>query len=94
MLRAWEELPDFMRTDEVRPYYDALAKKKGQLFIKRIFDICASIAVLIILSPVMLIIAVLIAKDSKGGVFYRQERVTQYGKIFRIHKFRTMIANA
>ena len=36
--REWEELPDFMRTEAVRPYYDSLNRKKGQLFLKRVFD--------------------------------------------------------
>ena len=49
---------------------------------------------LVILSPLLLIISILIVTDSKGGVFYRQERVTQYGKKFKIFKFRTMVANA
>ena len=42
----------------------------------------------------MIVIAVMIKLDSKGSVFYRQERVTTYGKRFRIHKFRTMVSNA
>lgn len=46
---------------------------------------------MIILSPVMLILSVLIVIDSKGGVFFRGERVGQYGKTFRIFKFRSMI---
>ena len=49
---------------------------------------------MILLSIPMLIIAVMIKMDSKGPVFYRQERVTRYGKKFRIHKFRTMVNNA
>ena len=83
-----------MQTDEVRKYYDILKKKQVSLFFKRIFDIVASLIMLIVLSPVFLILAVAIKLDSKGPVFYRQERVTQYGKRFRIHKFRTMVQNA
>lgn len=49
---------------------------------------------IILCSPILLIISILIVKDSKGGVFYRQERVTQYGRVFRIFKFRTMVQNA
>lgn len=94
MLKKWEELPSYMQTEAVRPYYDKLKKKKFSLFLKRTFDICAAIVMLIILSPVMIAIAVAIAMDSKGGIFFRQERVTQYGKVFRIHKFRTMVADA
>lgn len=83
-----------MQTEAVRPYYECLKKKKGSLLLKRIFDFTVSLAMLILLSPVLLILAVLIAIDSRGGVFYRQERVTQYGRKFKIFKFRTMVANA
>lgn len=94
LLKKWEQLPNEMQTDEVRKYYDILKKKQVSLFFKRIFDIVASLIMLVILSPVFLILAVAIKLDSKGPVFYRQERVTQYGKRFRIHKFRTMVQNA
>lgn len=94
MLKNWNELPEYMRTDEVRPYYDLLQKKKISLFFKRVFDIVVSLIMIILCSPILLIISILIVKDSKGGVFYRQERVTQYGRVFRIFKFRTMVQNA
>ena len=94
MLRKWEELPDFMRTPEVRPYWEILNKKRGQLILKRIFDIAAALILLILLAIPMAVIAVMIKRDSEGPVFYRQERVTTYGRHFRIHKFRTMVSNA
>lgn len=94
MLKNWNKLPEYMRTDEVRPYYDLLQRKKLSLFFKRIFDIVVSLIMIILCSPILLIISILIVKDSKGGVFYRQERVTQYGRVFRIFKFRTMVQNA
>ena len=94
MLRKWEELPDFMRNEEVRPYYEVLQKKKFSLILKRAMDLLGGLILLIILGIPMAIIAVLIKLDSPGPVFYRQERVTTYGKRFRIHKFRTMVANA
>lgn len=94
MLKKWEELPAYMRTEEIRPYYDSLRKKAVSLFLKRAFDIVTSLLMVILLSPALLIISILIARDSEGGVFFRQERITQYGKRFRIHKFRTMVANA
>lgn len=94
MLRRWEELPKFMRTPEVRPYWEKLYKKRWQLELKRSFDLCAAVMVLIVTAIPMLIIAVAIKLDSKGPVFYRQERVTTYGKRFKIHKFRTMVSNA
>ncbi len=94
MLKKWEDLPDFMRVPEVRPYWEILYKKRWQLALKRAFDVVAGIIILIILAIPMAIIAVWIKADSKGPVFYRQERVTTYGKHFRIHKFRTMVNNA
>ena len=94
VLRKWNELPDYMRTDEVRKYYDLLKKKKVSLVFKRLFDIVVSFLMLILLSPVFLVVAVMIKTDSKGPVFYRQLRVTQYGREFRIFKFRTMVNNA
>ena len=93
-MRKWEEIPDFMRIPEVRPYYDALKKKRVSLIVKRMFDVVSSGILLMVLSPVFVVLAVAIKIDSPGPVFYRQERVTQYGRIFRIHKFRTMVNNA
>ena len=94
MLRPWEELPDFMRIPEVRPYWEVLNKKRGQLIVKRLFDFAAAIVLLVLLAVPMAVIAVMIKLDSPGTVFYRQERVTTYGKSFRIHKFRTMVSDA
>ena len=94
MLKKWEDLPDYMRVDEVRPYWEVLNKKCGQLILKRIFDVLVALVFLVILFIPMLIIAIWIKVDSSGPVFYRQERVTTYGKHFKIHKFRTMVSNA
>lgn len=94
MLKKWDSLPDFMKNDAVRPYYEILRKKKASLFLKRVFDILVGLIILIITAIPMTIIAVMIKLDSEGPVFYRQERVTTYGKHFRIHKFRTMVSNA
>lgn len=94
MLCKWEELPQNMQNDAVRPYYDSLQEKKFSLLLKAIFDRVVSLLMLIGLSPIFLILAIMIKMDSPGEVFFRQERVTQYGKKFRIHKFRTMVKNA
>ena len=94
MLYRWEQLPGFMRTEEVRPYYEVLKKHWFGLLVKRTFDFVMSSVMLIILSPVFLTLAIWIKRDSVGPVFYRQERVTQYGRRFRIYKFRTMVQNA
>jgi lipopolysaccharide/colanic/teichoic acid biosynthesis glycosyltransferase len=93
-LIKWEKIPVEMQTEEVRKYYDILRKKRCALFFKRAFDIVVSLLMLIVLSPVFLLLAIAIKLDSKGPVFYRQLRVTQYGKKFRIFKFRTMVQNA
>ena len=94
MLKKWDDLPEFMKLDEVRPYYDSLNKKRVSLFFKRLFDIIAGFILLIILAIPMIVIAIMIKADSEGPVFYRQERITRYGKHFKIHKFRTMVSNA
>jgi len=57
---------------------------------KRIFDLCASLTGLVLLSPLFLLIAIFIKRDSRGPVFFRQTRVGREGQPFRIHKFRTM----
>ena len=94
LLKKWEDLPSEMQTEEVRKYYDILKKKRASLFFKRAFDVVVSLLMLVCLSPFFLILAIAIKLDSKGPVFYRQERVTQYGKHFRIFKFRSMVQNA
>lgn len=94
MLRRWEDLPPEMQTEAVRKYYDILRKKQGRLLIKRLFDIVVALILLLALAPVFLFLAVAIKLDSPGPVFYRQTRVTRYGKHFRIFKFRTMTADA
>jgi len=83
-----------MRTDDVRPYWEILQKKKGQLVLKRAFDLTAALALTAVTAVPMAAIAVRIKQDSPGPVFYRQERITTYGKTFRIHKFRTMVTDA
>ncbi len=90
----WEQLPEDMKNDDVRVYYDILQNKKCALFIKRAFDICASLFLLVVLSPVFLVTAVAIKIESPGPVLYRQVRKTQYGRDFRIHKFRSMYENS
>ena len=94
MLKKWEDLPTDMRVEAVRPYWEILNKKRGQLLIKRVFDFLIALILLILLFIPMLILAVWIKIDSPGPVFYRQERATTYGRHFRIHKYRTMVSNA
>ena len=85
MMRKWEALPEFMKTPEVRPYWEILYKKRGQLLLKRVFDLLLSLILLIILAIPMAIIALMIKREDPGPALYRQERVTTYGRHFRIH---------
>jgi lipopolysaccharide/colanic/teichoic acid biosynthesis glycosyltransferase len=61
---------------------------------KRLFDLAGSIIGLLVLAPLLLAIAALIKLEDRGPVFYRGERVGRFGKLFRIFKFRTMVASA
>lgn len=94
MLKSWEDLPEAMRTEAVHPYYEALKKKKLSLAVKRGVDLAGAGILAILLSPVLAALAIWIKMDSKGPILYRQQRVTQYGRVFRICKFRTMVADA
>ena len=94
IIRDYEDLPQGLRHPEVKEYLDLLKAKQGQLWVKRAFDVCMASVLLLFAALPMTVIAVLIAADSPGGVFFRQKRVTSYGRIFRIHKFRTMCKDA
>ena len=93
-LAPWEALPENMQNEAVRPYYEILSKKRAALACKRAFDLAVACLLLILVSPILLVLALWIRFDSKGPVLYRQQRVTQYGHVFRIFKFRTMVQNA
>ena len=94
ILKEYEKLPEELKNEEVKKYYEILSKKKISLFFKRLFDIIFSLILLIIVFPFILILGIIIKCDSKGPVFYKQERVTMYGRKFKIYKFRTMVQNA
>ena len=87
----WNDLPENMKNEQVRPYYEKLKQKRGSLITKRLFDILVSLVMLILLSWLFLILAIAIKVDSHGPVFYRQVRVTTGNRDFRIFKFRTMV---
>lgn len=92
--KKWEDLPEFMRVDEVKPYYLILEKKRFSLDLKRVFDIIMSVILIVLFSPIMLIISLLIKFDSPGPIIYKQVRITQYGRRFKVYKFRTMVNDA
>lgn len=94
ILEKWENLPKELQIPEVRKYYDILNNKRASLALKRAFDVAAASAMLLALSPAFAALAAAIKLDSEGPVFFRQERVTQNGRKFRIHKFRSMFTGA
>ena len=93
-MKKFDKLPEQFKSDEVRPYYDILRKKKGSLVLKRVFDIFVALIMLGFLIVPIIVLSVIVKTTSKGHVFFRQERVTTYGKHFKIFKFRTMVENA
>ena len=93
-VKAFDKLPPEFRNPEVRRYYDMLQKKQASVVLKRAFDIFVALLMLVFLILPIAFIAVAVKLDSKGPVMFRQERVTKYGKTFRIFKFRTMVVNA
>ena len=76
------------------PMYEGALEESSRSTVKRIFDVTVSAVMLVVLAPAFAVIAAAVKKDSKGPVFFRQERVTRYGRHFRIFKFRTMVDNA
>ena len=86
----WEDLPPTLQTEEVRPYYEALSRRGLQLRLKRLLDVVGATVLFVLLGWLFVILALLIKLDSPGPVFFRQRRVTQFGREFRIVKFRTM----
>ena len=93
-MRRFEDLPEDMQTPEVKEYYDCLKSRCVYRFVKRAFDIAAASVLTVILAIPMAVIALRIKASSPGPVFFRQTRVTRYGKTFRIFKFRTMVTDA
>lgn len=98
--KEWEKpvtyanLPESMKNETTRKYWELLQKHKGSLAAKRCFDVAVSSALLLGCSPLFLLLAIAIKLDSKGPVFYRQVRVGRYNQDFKIFKFRTMVSNA
>ena len=94
ILISWENLPENMKNEKVREYYDILQSKKCSLIFNRIFDLIFSISFALISWPRMLVFAVIIKLDSPGKIIFKQKRVTEGGRVFEIFKFRTMVENA
>ncbi len=94
MIPKWEKIPNFAVNKIVKKYYSYIILKKKSLILKRILDILLSFLLIIILLIPMIIISFAIKINSKGQIFYKQKRITQYGKEFVILKFRTMYENS
>lgn len=90
----YQDLPDQMKNDTTKKYWDLLFRRRFSMRAKRIFDVAASLLILLVLSPLLLLVALAVKLDSRGPVFYRQSRVGLYGRDFQIYKFRTMVQNA
>ena len=93
-MKAFEKLPAEFQCDEVRPYYELLKKKTASRVLKRVFDLIVSLTMLGFLIVPIIVISIIVKSTSPGHVFFRQERVTTYGRRFKIFKFRTMVENA
>lgn len=93
-LKEFDNLPEFMKNKEVKEYYDILNKRRGQLVLKRILDFIGGLIGTVLLLPIMIVIAIIIKCESRGPVLFKQVRITQYGREFKIFKFRTMVVNA
>lgn len=94
ILRKWEDIPSALKNERTRHYYEILSRKKFDLFLKRVFDFIVAVLLLVLLAPVFVIVAILVKLTSAGPILYKQERVTTYGRVFKIYKFRTMVENA
>ena len=93
-MRAFKKLPAQFQNDSVKAYYDILSKRQGSIILKRVFDIIVSLILLVFLIIPIAVISILIKVNSPGPVLFKQKRVTTYGRIFKIYKFRTMVVNA
>lgn len=83
-----------MKNEQVMKYHKLLRHKKTEIFLKRCFDLIISLILAVLMLPFMAIIYFIIKFDSPGKAIFKQKRVTLYGKIFYVYKFRTMVKNA
>lgn len=91
---TYPQLPESMKDESTKRYWEMLASHRFSLACKRLFDVVVSAVSLLILSPFFLVLALAVKIDSPGPVFYRQVRVGRFNRDFKIFKFRTMVQNA
>ena len=85
--KKWNELPETMRRDAVRPYYEALEKRKAGIIVKRRIDLILALGLSLVLSPVMLILALCIKLDSRGPVSFGRNGLRDMGNYIAFSNF-------
>lgn len=75
-------------------FQEGIERRIEYYFFKRVMDILCSLIGLIILTPLFLIVGILIRLESKGSIIFSQERIGKDGNVFKMYKFRSMVANA
>lgn len=93
-MKKFDSLDDVFKNEYVKNYYDIIEDKKISRICKIIFDRVVAAIMLVLFSPIIIGLAIWIKIDSEGPVFYKQKRITTYGKEFEIYKFRTMVKDA
>ncbi len=89
-MRAFDTLPEFLKTEAVRPYFDMIKRRAAARFFKRVFDITVAAFLTLLLLPLMFFIAVIIKCETSGPSIYKSRRMTRFGRPFDMYKFRTM----
>jgi len=97
-IEFYEHLTGRLQVESLRPsaliFSDGFKKSKLTMWMKRVVGFSFSFVGLALLSPLILMISILIKLESRGPIFYRQERVGENGKVFKLLKFRSMVENA
>jgi sugar transferase (PEP-CTERM system associated) len=97
-IEFYEHLTGRLQVESLRPsaliFSDGFKKSKLTMWVKRVVGFSFSFVGLALLSPLVLVISILIKIDSRGPIFFRQERVGESGKVFELLKFRSMVENA
>lgn len=93
-MKKFDSLDDVFKNEYVKNYYDIIEDKKISRICKIVFDRVVAAIMLVLFSPIIIGLAIWIKIDSEGPVFYKQKRITTYGKEFEIYKFRTMVKDA
>ena len=95
---VYEEYTGKIAVENLRPswliFAEGFRKSRGHAIVKRVTDVCFAVIALVVLLPVLLLVALAIRLTSRGPVLYHQRRVGQNGRLFYVHKFRSMVVDA